>query len=341
MNIIRADGNSRIGMGHVMRCLSIADAMKERPLFVTACGECRQLIEERGYQTAVLPTDYQNMESELPFLESIAAEVRAEGDEKVVFLVDSYQVTGAYLRGLRKLGPVACLEDMGISYPVDLLINYNLYGPEIRYAEGLSTLLGTRYVPLRKEFTEKCEYELKKRVEHVMITTGGGDSCFAAAGFLDAFLKDAGKSRFDNITFHVISGPVNQFAEKLKTGFGGHPRVRIYEKVTRMKDVMCQCDVVLTAAGSTVYEVCSMGIPLICFYFAENQRRGAEALAANTDIVNAGNYAERPENTIERVQNALERCIREYAYRKRLWEQERQLVDGRGAARIAEELRIL
>ena len=64
MFIIRADGNSVIGMGHVMRCLSIADAVKVQgvePVFVTACEECISMIEQRGFQARLLTTDYRDM----------------------------------------------------------------------------------------------------------------------------------------------------------------------------------------------------------------------------------------------------------------------------------------
>lgn len=336
MLYIRADGNAQVGMGHVMRCLAIAAAMKKKPVFVTACAECRPIIEERGYSVIVLPTDYRKMEEELTFLEDIVAENPVSADERHVFLVDSYQVTEGYFRELGRLGAVACLEDMGVSYPVELLINYNLYGPDLKYEEGLYTLLGTAYVPLRREFAENCDYKVRKQVNNVLISTGGGDPFFAAAGFLEVFLKEWQGS--DNPVFHVVSGPMNTYVGELKERYGKVPCVRIHEKVSDMKELMEQCDVALAAAGSTVYELCSVGIPMICFYFAENQRRGAERLAEKAEIINAGNYAENAGETAERACRALKKYISDYEYRCRLWSRERQLVDGQGAMRIAKEL---
>lgn len=373
MVLIRADGNPVIGMGHIMRCLAIAAALEEKPVFVTACEECRSVIEERGYRVVVLPTDYRRMEEELPLLERLAAETAEPGaagaetagskagrgkagmaaapGKRPVFLVDSYQVTEEYFRRLKKLGAVACLEDMGISYPVDLLINYNLYAPGLHYAPGLRTLLGTAYVPLRREFVragsggrqggrggagEGRTGESGSGEAQVLLTTGGGDPYFAAAGFLEAFLAE--EPGEDGPVFHVVSGPMNVFAGELQARYGGNPRVRIHERVTDMRAIMEQCDVALTAAGSTVYELCSLGIPIICFYYAENQRQGAECLAEQTDIVNAGNYAGNAAETVQRALGAFRRCMREPGYRRLLEKQERRLVDGRGAGRIAEEL---
>ena len=210
MNIIRADGNSVIGMGHIMRCLAIADAMEDKPIFVTACEECGKLIQERGYRVSVLPTDYREMESELSDLEKIVVKKRSFAGEKPVFLVDSYQATEDYFRRLRELGAVACLEDFGVSRPVDLLINYNLYGKQMKYADDLRTLLGTGYVPLRREFTRNRNYKIWDNVRNVLITTGGGDPFFAAAGLLDGLLKEQGQTGSNALVFHVVSGPVNR-----------------------------------------------------------------------------------------------------------------------------------
>ena len=341
MNIIRADGNSEIGMGHVMRCLSIADVMTKKTVFVTACEESRSFLEAKGYQTVLLPTDYRDMEAELPiWRHSLQDWIKAAGGdgEKPVILVDSYRMTDRYLTELRRMGAVACMDDMGTPYPVDLLINYNLYGTELDYPKGLRTLLGADYIPLRREFRGENSFRVRERVRNVLITTGGGDPCFAAAGFLDAFLKPTGQGEIDSMIFHVVSGPVNRFADELKARYGKNERVVIHENVKDMKGLMCECDVVLTAAGSTVYEVCALGVPMICFYFAENQRRGAECLAERTEIVNAGDYSLAGQETIERACAELSLQANDLVRRKRLSERERRLVDGRGAGRIAEAL---
>lgn len=339
MLYIRADGNSTVGMGHIMRCLSIAAAMEERPVFLTACAECRPFIEERGYRVTVLPTDYRRMEEELDFLEGFLGEEGDLGAERPVFLVDSYHATAGYFNGLGRLGAVACMEDMGISYPVDLLINYNLYAPQLEYSRGLRTLLGASYAPLRLEFAESCAYDIRESVRHILLSTGGGDPLFAASGFLEAFLEEWQGE--DAPVFHVVSGPVNSHAGELRAGYGGHPRVVIHEGVSDMKGLMGQCDAALAAAGSTIYELCAVGVPMVCFYFAENQRQGAECLAERIGVVNAGNYAEDAGKTAERAKRALARCISDREYRKNLHAQERRLVDGQGARRIAEKLQEL
>ena len=342
MYIIRADGNTAIGMGHVMRCLSIADAMKEsniEPVFITAGNDCVSMIEDRGFKVYILGTDYQNMESELPLIRKFLESQNKGAKEIPVILVDSYQVTSRYYEELRKLAKVACLEDMGQSYPVDLLINYNIYGPKLVYDNKITraTLLGTMYQPLRREFQQDIQYEIKNKITDVMITTGGSDPYFAARAFTDAFLSEK-ELKEAWIRYHIINGPFNTHTEELHKLYDENPWVEIHEHVTCMKEIMKQCDVVLSATGSTIYEVSALGVPLIAFYFAENQRQGADMLSEITHVINCGNYADDNAQTVENAVKALLKCVKDKEYRETLYHEERSLVDGQGAARIAQAL---
>lgn len=346
MLYIRADGNTQIGMGHIMRCLSIAEAAvalgaEYKPVFLVADEGCRGMIEERGFCVMVLHTDYKNMISELPQLKKILE----QGQD--ILLVDSYQADTAYFEAISELAFTVCLEDMGEPYPVDLLINYNLYAPKLREkyqfnGRPLNTLLGAEYMPLRSVFQKDIDYHVKDKVTDVMITTGGSDPYFAAGAFTDAFLSAEHELRCgddkNQITWHIVSGPFNAFADRLKENYGGHGNVVIYEGLKDLKALMKSCDVVLTATGSTVYEVSALGVPMIAFYFAENQRQGAEELAELTDIVNVGCVSDDRDNVIVKAIEALRKCINNKKYRMLLYKQERRLIDGKGAGRIASEI---
>lgn len=347
MFYIRADGNTHIGMGHVMRCLSIADAAYEldkenKAVFIVADMDCQKMIHDRGYEVKVLNTDYMDMESEIAILKTFIKKTD-------VILVDSYQVTNNYYLELRNISRVACLEDMGNSYPVNLLVNYNIYGPNLknRYSNsGVDDassvgpdryILGLDYMPLRKEFSMKHGYEIKEDVASVMITTGGSDPYFATDDFLQAILGDM-DLKSENIVYHVVSGPFNAFADSLKEKYGSIQNVVIHENVKDMKGLILESDVVITATGSTIYEVSALGVPMICFYFAENQRQGAEEIEKLTDIVNAGCLADNKENVVENIVYALKKCIYSKAYRDKIHMQEMKLVDGKGAGRLANEI---
>ena len=72
MILIRADGNARIGMGHLMRCMTVAEELamlqgsREGICFVCADEASGEFVRENGFRSYVLGTDYRDMESELP-----------------------------------------------------------------------------------------------------------------------------------------------------------------------------------------------------------------------------------------------------------------------------------
>lgn len=349
MLYIRVDGNSDIGMGHVMRCLSIAEAAAQLnqkcvPIFITADEGCRALIEDKGFKNIVLHTNYEDMMSELKILERIF-DTRYD---KV--LVDSYQASSEYFLALRELVWVACLEDMGQAYPVNLLINYNIYAPKLREKYQIlnskiadsrklpdRVLLGLEYMPLRKDFQKPAAYHINDKVTDVIITTGGSDPCFAAAALADAFIENPFLPKQD-MKLHIISGPLNRFSEELNRKYGDCKSIVIHENVKDMRGLFLQSDVAISAAGSTVYEISALGVPMIIFYFAENQRQGAETFAELTDVMNAGCFANEGRIVADRAMEALGRCVRDRSYRESLCRQEKELIDGKGAYRIAKQL---
>ena len=96
---IRADANREIGLGHVMRCLSIADALRaagQQVCFILADNNAEELLERRGQEYHILNSAYNRMEEELEDLQEFLKEKKIE-----LLLIDSYQVTENYLARLK------------------------------------------------------------------------------------------------------------------------------------------------------------------------------------------------------------------------------------------------
>lgn len=117
MILFRADANSSIGMGHVMRCLSIADAFPSHPTilprgkkdikFVLADDGVAPLIRDRGYDTIILHTDYRVMDGEIEKWTELEDSIDAD-----LLIVDSYFVTESYLTWLKdNIGRVCYIDD--------------------------------------------------------------------------------------------------------------------------------------------------------------------------------------------------------------------------------------
>ena len=354
MVVIRADANSKIGMGHVMRCLSVADALVQRGeevLFVTADDTPVPLLTKKGIPYRVLHTDYADMEAELPELWEVLRELPqgAESPEAALaqkntsILVDSYYVTEKYLAALKKRITTIYMDDIyAFSYPVDMLINYNIYGEEMGYEKDAAfadtkLLLGTEYVPLREEFSAGEQQRTAANCG-ILITTGGSDS-FNLAGqlLMEAMKYDALKEK----EYHVVSGSLNPHIGELQALAQKHENIHIHCNVTNMAELMTESEVALSAGGSTLYELCAMGVPVIAFSFAENQERLVQTFVKRGIAQYGGNYRTDGNKMIQNTIAGLETLLEDKNLRTEYRKKARTLVDGKGAERIAEAIQAL
>lgn len=341
--IIRADGNQEIAMGHIMRCLSIGDALRRagaEVIFVTAGAETERLLREKGFEHHVLGTSYREMEAELSLFRSYMSRKPADW-----ILTDSYFVTKRYMQEVGTWCRTAYLDDMGHPvYPLSMLINYNIYAKQLPYEAwyeeaGLKKpercLLGTMYAPLRAEFCRGSRSRAGAEVRDVLITTGGGDRCQAAASLCRRLEREIACGKHKNVRFHVVCGPFSESKEELYKLAECSAAFVIHENVTHMSELMAGCDIAVSAAGSTMYELCSMNLPAICFYFAENQRQMAECFGNTTDILNAGSLFEDADAALDRICEGILKLEQDARLRSRVRRQMQELTDGKGAERIA------
>ena len=333
---IRADGSAQIGMGHLMRCLSVANALKEKQaeiLFITGNDESRSFVTESGFLCEPLQGHYMSMEEEITETLGI---LKAKGVRLLV--VDSYKATEAYLAEVNSCLPVFYIDDLGrMNLPISGLINYNIYGQKMSYdkyyTKHTELILGSKYAPVKPEF-RNTEYEVRKEVKHILITMGGSDS-LNIAGALGKILVDILPP---DIEITIICGKFSPHFDDVIKLADLHSGVHVLTNVTDMWNQMSKSDLVITAAGSTMYELCTMGVPTICCYYVENQRRIAECFEEETDMLNAGDFSKNPEMVLEAIIQEIHKLINDDGLRRKLSIQMKGVSDGYGANRIAEKL---
>ncbi len=332
---IRADAGSEMGSGHVMRCLSIADALKRQGsevCFLTADESAAKLLRARGQEYRALGSDYRYMEGELDALEKLLA-----GRKGDFFLADSYFVTPEYFARIGRHLPVGYLDDRCcLDLPVDLLINYNIFAQKPLY-EGAAAdklLLGLKYVPLRAEFAE-CAYQVRKQASKVLITTGGSDKYDLAGQLLRKCLACPGTA---DLEYSVVSGVYNKHLEELRALERQHGNVKIYSNVSNMCGLMRDSDIAVTAGGSTMYELSAVGVPMICFSFVDNQEPIVDGFVKKKVACFGGNYLVQGEDMAEAVAENLALLAGDAVLRERYSKRLKAVADGLGAMRIAKEI---
>lgn len=337
--LFRVDGNSQIGAGHIMRCLSIGIAARNMGIeccYITADDCFLEVLKSNNFKVCILNSDYSKMDDEWFLLKKILIK---ENPDAVI--VDSYFVTLNYLQNIRKYTKLIYIDDMmAFAYPVDILVNYNIYGKCLDYLKLYNEkkvphlLLGTQFVPLRKEFAEKNSIRIKSKVENVLFSAGGADPERIAIRFVKKIISDR---RFDKIKFHIVMGSFEPDREELIKVSETHNNVCTYSNVKRMSDLMKKCDIAVSAAGSTLYELCACGIPTITYILADNQEKGAKTFENLKIMVNAGD--ERKDvDLLTRIADEIMLLSDNYLKRKEMQINARRYIDGDGAKRIVEAL---
>ena len=108
--------------------------------------------------------------------------------------------------------------------------------------------------------------------------------------------------------------------------------------MTEMAELMLQCDLAVTAGGTTIYELCALGVPFVCFSYAENQEALVDYAGRREIGLDAGKYHYDPVRTLENIGILVERAAADAQQRREMSRRAARLVDGRGAVRLAEAL---
>ncbi len=329
MILIRADANEMIGTGHVMRCLSIARAFAtsgQEVVFVTADHRGDKLISSAGFKSICMDSEWTKMEKE-PINEII------DIFKPTLILVDSYYVTENYFRCLSYETRIVYIDDINAEkWNVDYLVDYNIFGTVLDYTaydEKTTLLLGMQYAPLRPEF-QNMPPHIVKPVSDVMISAGGSDP----EGITEKLMYGV-CPWMTAIHFHFVVGALNPRIERIKNMVRDNISLHINEQ--NMSGLMQKCDVAISAAGTTLYELCAAGIPTITYILADNQIIVAKEFERQGVMISAGD-CRGDDKFISRVECYLKALCNDVELRKNLSIKMQTLVDGNGAKRIVEAL---
>lgn len=281
--IVRADADPEIGTGHVMRCLSLAQAWQDTGgEVVFAAADLPFSLIARLEREKILFEQVRATVGSLGDANHTAEIVRRVDAEWVV--VDGYRFPSYYYEYLRESGfKVLALDDMAHleRYPVDVVLNQNLSATASVYhgrvEDDTELLLGPSYSLLRREFRMA-----KRRIRatagsprRVLVSFGGGD----AVNFTGEILRNLIRSGRKDLDVVVLAGAANPNVPELRQLASTAPFSCVVQvNVENVAAVMNWADVAISAAGSTVWELAGMNVPALIGGFEENQLVGLKAL---------------------------------------------------------------
>ena len=137
---------------------------------------------------------------------------------------------------------------------------------------------------------------------------------------------------------HVVVGRLNEDKDKLYKLADELPFLQLHENVSDMASLMASCDLAVSAAGTTLYELCAAGVPSMSFCLADNQLTAAKTFEEAGIIPCAGDIRYSCDEALDRIMDFVTYMSENFQKRKAAHETMRRLVDGKGAVRIAEAL---
>ena len=328
--IFRTDASLEIGIGHVMRCLTLASGLLEKGASVSfLCrehdGNLIDLIRSHGFAVHSLPSvsqrDYteenQSDPSHAAWLgcnwQVDVAQCNAVLNEPVDWIiVDHYALDYRWERAMRdKCRQLMCIDDLADRrHECDVLLDQS-YGRKKKDYRKLvlsqtKLLIGPQYALLRPEFLHWRASSLTRRntptLNHLLITMGGVDIGNMTCNILHSIEKFVWKD-LEKIT--VVLGPQAPWIAAVEElGASMTVATSVLSNVKNMAELMTASDLIIGAGGATTWERCSLGIPSVVIPIAKNQvemsyqlqKHGAVQLLTPEELI-AGD--------LEKVVNAL------------------------------------
>ena len=358
--LIRTDASNVIGSGHVMRCLTLADAIRRaggQVEFVCreATGDMCNYITHQGYYV-----------HHLGGRGRIAAETKKESEEWLGvdwqtdarqtaqlitgmehhidwLIVDHYALDERWEAWLRSVvDNLMVIDDLANRrHACDVLLDQNYYeAPEIRYngliASGCIRLFGPKYALLRPEFraARRLRSGRSGQIKRVLISFGGLDRTNETSKAIEAsaFAADSG------VQFDVVVGALNPHAETIESMMALLPKSKLYCRVDNISQLMVEADLAIGAGGTTTWERAYLGLPTITIVVADNQ---AETSAAVAEYGAAWNLGRHQQVSPADIKRALQFAIQNPQVVKLMGQRAQQLFgefETDGAARVARTL---
>jgi UDP-2,4-diacetamido-2,4,6-trideoxy-beta-L-altropyranose hydrolase len=325
--VFRVDASEQIGTGHVMRCLTLADALHDEGvciLFICRAlpGNLHSQIEKRGYQVESLRflgelSKNVDWQKDADSTKQILQKRESHPNHQIDWLiVDHYELDKKWEREFRDtVQNIMVIDDLANrNHDCDLLLDQNYYkNYEHRYDslvhETCQKLLGPEYILLREEFVEAGK-ELEKRdgiVKRLLIFFGGSDPTNETMKALHAIKKlNSEGTQIDDIHIDVVVGQANPNREVIREICEAMPGLHYHCQIDYMAQLMAKADLSIGAGGVTMWERCYLGLPSVTIVVAENQMESTKAVAEREAIWNMGWYEDVK---VEDIVDILKRAI--------------------------------
>lgn len=322
--LLRADAGGDRGTGHVMRCLTLAETLRERghdPVLlgsIEGVGWLDQRIRESG--VPVLAAEADSLE---------LAAVRAARAERVV--VDSYRIPADTIGAVDAVVPVLAIVDgdtRGIR--AHRYLDQNLGAERTAHPPEIASrmLAGARYALTRSEILaarRERPWEFRGAPPRVLAVLGGTDPTAAAPAVAGSLAGVRG------IAITMVAAPAH--LDAVRDALADASAAEVIAVTPELPALLAEADVVVSAAGTSAWDVGALGAPAVLIGVVDNQRASLAAIAREGIALTID--ASRDPRALAGTGELVARLLADEPLRRTLAERCRAVFDGRGAERVA------
>lgn len=285
--LLRADASTRIGTGHVQRCLTLAGVLRSRGWTAGLVGRfpdgLRTLAEGSG--VAVTP---------MPDALTVAAEpawLTAGGllDGVDLLVTDHYGLTAPWHRAVARPRMVTlAIDDLARdAQGTDVVLNQNLGATSDRYlglvGSDTTVLAGPKYALVRADFAEARarRHAPTGMPSRILVFMSGADDH-------DVTRRAAQAALVAEVPVDVVVGFAYPFLPELQAWAREQPAVTLHVNTAKMAEIMAASGLAIGAPSSASWERCTLGLPAVLVTLAGNQVEVAARLAEAGAAVSLG-----------------------------------------------------
>jgi len=355
--LFRTDASHVIGIGHVMRCLALASALRDRgALCRFICrehaGHLIGLIREQGFETLALPIQNDGHQSETRLDEPSSphgawlgadwktdadATKTAIGDTGVDWLVvDHYALDARWEKALRPCcRKILVIDDLADrQHDCDLLLDQNLVANmanryDGKMSDGCGSMLGPEYALLQPQYAKLHSSTPPREgpVKRIMVYFGGADNLNLTGLAITSFLS----LELEDIVLDVVINPGGPNSEIVREMVQGQPNISLHTSLPSLAPLMAKADLAIGGGGATSWERCCLGLPSLVITLAENQKPVASELGRQGLVHWVGDQGGV---TADKLAHALREVI-DSGLNSSWSEVCQQQVDGKGVDRVS------
>lgn len=355
----RVDSAPLIGIGHLMRCLALADTLKRRGhhcqfICRAHAGAYLQPLQLSGHPFSLLPAPTRPLAADAPSCDWLATTMSADVDDSCDHLplaadwliVDHYAIDQRWHQRFRQRFPacrILAIDDLADRLlDADLLLDQTVGISTERYQgllpESCQLLLGSPFMLLRPEFSQWRPRALSRRhdqpVQRLLLSLGGTDPAGLTLPLLQQLLAQPACSA---LQFDVLISSSAPALAALRHFCQQQPRVQLHVDCQAVAPLLAAADLAIGAAGSSAWERCCLGLPSIQLIIAANQREISRQLNQHGAVLSV-DASHADHNACTEVVTQLLQLLHNPQLRLSLSQHAATLCDGHGSERVSDAL---